>query len=145
MKKFIPLFLFVVLAACNPFAAKEMKITDAYSVETPKTFPAAAVFMTIENNTDIDDRMVGFKTDRAARVELHTMDMANDVMRMRRVDDYTIATGESHTLKPGGDHVMLFGMNQGLVEGEAYDGVAVFEKAGEIPVTVTVRPRENKK
>lgn len=141
MKKFIILFTVVILTACNPFASKDIEIKDAYGFAIPESFPASAIFMVVKNNTEIDDKMIAFKTDVADKVELHTMSNSNNVMRMRRVNDYTIPAGQTHELKPGGDHVMLFKMNQALVAGEKYTGIAVFENAGEIPVTVTVRPR----
>ena len=125
--------------------SQDIEIKDAYGFEIPESFPASAIFMVIENNTENDDRMIGFKTDVADKVELHTMSNENNIMRMRRVNDYVVAAGGVHELKPGGDHVMLFKMRQGLVAGEKYDGIAVFENAGEIPVTVSIRPRDTDK
>ncbi len=128
------------ITACIPFS-NEITINDAYMFATPKTFPAAAIFMTIKNNTKIGDSMIDFKTDRAGRIELHTMAMENDVMRMRRVDGYDIPAGGSHKLKHMADHVMVFDMPSDFVAGEEFQGIAIFEKAGEIPLTITVKSR----
>ena len=128
--------------ACLPLmAAQAMEVTNAYMPATPATFPAAAVFMTIHNDSDTDDRMIDFKTGRAERAELHTMSMEGDIMKMRRVDGYEIPAGETHVLKPMADHVMVFGMSSDFVAGETVDAVALFEKAGEVPVTITVKDK----
>lgn len=140
MKTFI-LALTLFVTACNPFS-NTMEIKHAHMMETPATFPAAAIFMEIKNNTDTNDRMIDFKTDRAGRVELHTMAMDNDIMRMRRVEGYDVASGESHTLKHMADHIMLFDMTSDFVAGEQFQGTAIFEKSGEIPVTITVQSRD---
>lgn len=110
-------------------------------VETPKTFPAAAIFMTLENHMNTDDRMIDFKTDRAGRIELHTMAMDNDIMRMRQVPHYDVPAGGTHTLKHMADHVMVFDMPSDFVAGEKFEGMAIFENAGEVPVTIAVRSR----
>ena len=135
---FLSLF---TLVACNLFS-NEMVIKHAHMMETPKTFPAAAIFMTIKNNTDTDDRMIDFKTDRAGRVELHTMILENDIMRMRRVEGYDIPAGSYHTLKPMADHIMLFDMESDFVAGETFQGIVIFEKAGDVPVTIYIKPRK---
>ena len=44
------------------------------------------------------------------RVELHETRMHNGRMRMRRIPELTIAAGETATLRPGGMHWMLMGM-----------------------------------
>ena len=139
--KTLILALTLFITACNPFS-NEMVIKHAHMIETPKTFPAAAIFMTIKNNTNTDDRMIDFKTDRAGRVELHTMAMENDIMRMRRVEGYDIPSGDKHTLKHMADHIMLFDMPSDFIEGEKFQGTAFFEKSGEVPVTITVKSRD---
>ena len=139
---FVALAALLIFTACDVIAPKEVKVTDAYSFETPARLPAAAIFLTIENNTDSDDRMIAFRTPLASRSELHTMEMNGDIMRMRRINAYDVAVGGTHVLEPGGDHIMIFGVEEDLVAGESFDGVAVMERAGEIPVTINVRERQ---
>jgi copper(I)-binding protein len=140
MKKIIALCFVVVLAGCFP-QANTVVVSDAYMFATPKKFPAAAIFMTISNNTKVDDRVIGFKTDRAGRAELHTMETKNDIMKMRHVDGYDIAAGHTHTLKPMADHIMVFDMVSDFVTGEMVDAIVSFEKAGEVAVTIRVKSR----
>ena len=132
----------LLMAGCLP-QKQGIHINDAYSFATPKTFPAAAIFMTVDNTTDTDDRMIAFKADEVSgRTELHTMQTVNDIMRMRRVDGFDIAAnGGKIELKPMSDHVMLFELVKDIEKGATFNGIAVFEKAGEIPVKVHVKDR----
>lgn len=136
----LALFIPLALGGCFDLP-NTMDVSDVYMMETPKTFPAGAIFMTVKNNTNTDDRIIDFKMTRAGRVELHTMATVNDIMKMRRVDGYNIASGDTHVLKPMADHVMVFDFENNFVEGERFPAILVFENAGEIPVTVDVRAR----
>jgi len=43
------------------------------------------------------------------RIEIHSMTMANGVMSMRQLETLPIAAGDT-ALKPGGNHLMIFGL-----------------------------------
>lgn len=143
MKYTLPIILCFVavigIVACQK--SDTLSITDAYMYETSTDMPAAAVFMTIENNSSQNAHMTGFVMDNVARTELHTMEMTNDVMKMRRVDRYNIPSDESFELKPNGAHIMAFGLTANVTEDQTLQGTAVFEKGKRIPVTITVKSR----
>ena len=46
--------------------------------------------------------------------DLHQHTHINGMMKMRKVDQLSIAAGESVELVPGGYHLMLFGVQDGL-------------------------------
>lgn len=101
-----------------------------------------AVYMTIENRTDEDDRLVAAETDIAGAVELHTVNMAEGVMQMREVEDgIEVPAGGSEVvvLEPGGLHAMLIDLNQALEVGDTFAVDLEFESAGTITVEVEVR------
>jgi copper(I)-binding protein len=76
----------------------------------------------------------------ARRVEIHSMEMDNGVMRMRAVDGgLPIAAGEAVHLAPGGLHIMLMGLTTQLAADSQHEITLVSEKAGEITVTATVK------
>lgn len=149
MRKFILIFVMLLsVTACGggeePAAQSEagtIAINDIYSFIVPSGAPVGAVFMTITNQSNEDDRMIGFKSDHASRIELHTMAMDGEIMRMRQVNGFTIPAGQDHSLRPGGDHIMLYGVQSALAVGQTFNAIAVFEKAGEIPLTVEMRNR----
>ena len=149
MRKIIAFLLVcTVLTACGEDRKGEtsrsgsISISDVYSFAVPAGFPAAAVFMTIDNDGNTDDRLVGFQSDLGERAELHTMAMEGDIMRMRQVQGYNIPADENHILKPGGDHIMIIGLNRSMTAGETFNGVASFEQAGDIQINIKIRPRE---
>jgi periplasmic copper chaperone A len=84
------------------------------------------------------DRLVGATAPISKTVELHTMEMDGNVMRMREVPGIDIPAGKTVELKPGGLHVMFIGLTQTLKAGANFPLTLRFEKAGEVKVTVQV-------
>ena len=60
------------------------------------------------------------------------------VMKMRPLASLDIPAGQPVTLKPGGEHIMLMGLNGPLREGQSFPLTLTFEKAGTREVTVAV-------
>ena len=107
---------------------------------TAPGMPSSAAYVSIANHGDAADRLIAAKTVVARRVEIHSMEMDNGVMRMRAVDGgLPIAAGDSVHLAPGGLHIMLMGLTTQLAADSQHEITLVFEKAGEITVTATVK------
>jgi hypothetical protein len=84
------------------------------------------------------DRLIAGSTTVSSAVELHTMSMEGDVMRMRQVPAIEVPAGGTVELKPGGLHVMFMGLKQPLKAGDTFPLTLRFEKAGEVKVDVKV-------
>lgn len=98
------------------------------------------IYVTIENNSDVDDVLLSATTDVAGTAELHNVTMVEGVMQMRQVDGgIEVPAGETVVLEPGGLHVMLIGLTRSLEEGDTFDVDFEFEEAGEMTVEVEVR------
>ena len=101
---------------------------------------SSAAYGTINNHGDVADRLIAAKTVLARRVEIHSMEMDNGVMRMRAVDGgLPITAGGSVHLAPGGPHIMLMGLTTQLAADSQHEITLVFDKVGEITVTATVK------
>ncbi len=87
------------------------------------------------------DRLLSVSADVAATVELHTMTMDGDVMRMRQVSAIDVPAGKTVELKPGGLHIMLIGLKAPLVNGSSFPLKLRFEKSGEVIVDMKVMSR----
>ncbi|MBL8839133.1 MAG: copper chaperone PCu(A)C [Alphaproteobacteria bacterium] len=98
----------------------------------------SAAYMILRNPAGQPDRLLEASTPAAGRVELHTMTMDNNVMRMRRVDAIDVAAGGATQLRPGGLHVMLMDLRQPLRAGEQLQLTLRFERAGTVQVAVPV-------
>lgn len=129
------------LAFTLPAAAEsKIVIKDAYARVASKAAKAGAAFLEIHNMGDSDDRLIAVRTDFAAKSELHThKDMGDGVMKMMHVEaGFAIPAGGSHALARGGDHLMFMGLNTRLEHGDEVQAVLVFEKAGEVELTIPV-------
>ena len=73
-----------------------------------------AVFLTITNNGQEDDKLVQADSTVAEAVELHESYRDGEVMRMKRVDSMDIPAGGKLELKPGSYHIMLIGVLEEL-------------------------------
>jgi copper(I)-binding protein len=97
-------------------------------------------YLRITNTGNTPDRLTGGTFALAGRVEVHQMSMSGDVMRMAPVaGGLLIAPGETVELKPGGFHLMFMDLKEPLKEGRAVTGTLVFEKAGPVAVSYSVR------
>ncbi|MFV1440882.1 copper chaperone PCu(A)C [Phaeobacter sp. JH18-32] len=131
-----------VAAICFAGAAfaADITVTDSYARVSSKAAKSGAAFMMIENASDSDDRLIAASSDAAKLVQLHThKEGENGVMQMLHVEEgFAVAAGATHMLQRGGDHVMLMGLTRPLEHGDTVDLTLVFEKAGEVTVTVPV-------
>jgi hypothetical protein len=98
-----------------------------------------AVYMTIRNMMDVEDKLIKAESDIAEAIELQAVEDNNGVMETRSVPQLDIPAGGEVELRPGGFHVMLIGLNQELTPGGTINVTLQFEQAGEIAVQAEVR------
>lgn len=153
--------LALTLAACSPapqateelaealVAAEDAAVPQPESVvvhapwirQPPPSAQVAAGYMRIKNPGADTDRLLAVETAAAARVEIHEMEEVDGIMRMREVQGgLEVPASGQVALMPGGYHLMLVEPREGLVAGEQLEATLVFERAGEVPVTFSVRP-----
>ena len=132
----------IVISNLNVTAAASHRFTfsDVQLRATAVRMPSSAAYLKINNNGISDDQLIAARAAIAQRVEIHSIEMDNGVMRMRPVDGgLTIAAGDSLTLAPGGLHIMLMGLTTDLAPGTQHEIILVFEKAGDIKLTATAK------
>jgi periplasmic copper chaperone A len=115
-----------------------MQITGAWSRALPPVAPTGAIYLSIENRGEKPERLIDVSTTAAERAEIHEHVHADGVMRMQRVESVLIEPGRHITFSPGGHHIMLFGLQQPLVDGAQYPITLRFDGAGEVEVEVQV-------
>lgn len=123
-----------------PAFADGIMVMDPYARAASPSAKSGAAFMMIHNTSDQDDRLVAARSDAAKRVELHThVDAGDGVMQMREIEGgIDVPAGATHEMVRGGDHVMLMGLNGPLEQDETINVTLVFEKAGDMVVTIPV-------
>lgn len=102
-------------------------------------------YVTITNKSDVSDRVLSAKSPNADRMEIHEMSMIDGVMKMRKLDDgLLIPAGSTVELKPGGHHLMFFGLNKPFAEGDKIPVTLTLEKAGEVTLELVTAPAGTK-
>jgi copper(I)-binding protein len=126
----------LVVASAALAQPAQLEVNNAWAGATPGKAENGVAFLTIQSPTA--DRLVSASSPVAKKAELHTMSMQGMVMKMRPITGLDIPAGQPVTLKPGGEHIMLMGLDQPLHEGQSFPLTLDFEKAGPRTVTVTV-------
>ena len=138
MKKITALLF--ALAATTAFAqdAKIGAITidHPWARATPGAVKNSAAFMTFDNK-GAADKLISVTGTIAKEIQIHSMITEAGVMKMREITALDIPANGKAELKPGGFHVMLIGIPDGLKEGTKFPLKLKFEKAGEVTVQVT--------
>lgn len=118
-------------------AAPDIKIMEPFA---RASIPNGAVYMHLMNEGEADDRLISVETDVAETAELHetTID-ENEVMQMKPIHAVELPAGGSATLAPGGMHIMLMGLKQGLATGDTFELTLNFEQSGSQTIQVEVR------
>ncbi len=124
-------------AHAHSFKLGEIDIGHPHARPTVAGQPMGGGYLMLDNKGR-DDKLVSASAAISASVELHSMSMEGDVMRMRQVDTIALPTGTKVELKPGGYHLMFVGLKAPLKAGDKFPMKLKFEKAGEVEVTVNV-------
>ncbi len=121
-----------------------LEITDSWAPTSPPNAQAAVVYLTIENDSGADDRLLDVTSSRCGTIELHATQFdENRIMRMRLAEPelLEIPSGETLEMVPGGLHVMCIDLPTPFKAGEAVDLTVSLENAGEIQITTVVENR----
>ena len=114
----------------------QLEVSSAWARATPAKAETGIAYLTIRSPAA--DRLVAVSSPVAKKAELNSMEMSGMVMKMRPLASLDIPAGQPVTLKPGGDHIMLIGLNGPLREGQSFPLTLTFENAGAREVTVAV-------
>ncbi|MGY6709359.1 MAG: copper chaperone PCu(A)C [Rhizobiaceae bacterium] len=121
-------------------ALDDLEIADPWTRVMQPGQQAGGGYLAITNRGNEPDRLIHASTPRAARTEIHSMEIVNDVMTMRPVDGgLEITAGETLSLEPGGYHVMFIGVAEPFVEGQIVPVTLEFETAGRVDLEFEVR------
>ena len=118
--------------------AQSIVVDKAVARATVGKMPNGAAFLQIENK-GADDALLSGSSPAAAKVEIHTMSMDGNVMKMRALDQLELKAGQKIEMKPGsGVHIMLMGLKKPLAVGDKFPLTLNFRKAGKLETTVSV-------
>lgn len=134
--------LFTASVHAQQYRLGNLQIQNPYARATVPNQPSGAAYLGIENTGKDGDRLIGISSPIAKTVQIHTMSMDGNVMKMREVPNIDIAPSAAITMKPGsGYHIMLIGLNGQLKAGDKFPLTLKFEKSGKIDVSVMVEDK----
>ncbi len=122
------------------FHSGSISIESPYAPELPPVSVNGAVFMTIVNEGEGPDQLIKATGSISSKVELHDHieDEATGMLSMREVPSIDILPGERVSLKPGGLHVMLLGLDRPLEKGMEFDLRLEFASGTTLDIVVLV-------
>ncbi|MFT2092348.1 copper chaperone PCu(A)C [Paraglaciecola sp. 2405UD69-4] len=108
---------FIILLGMTSFLGHaELVVTNATVRLLPPGVPNTSAYFSIENLSNKTEILVSASSTIADKVELHNHVLVNDMMSMQQQESVKIEPEETVQFKPGGLHIMLFGLNQKLTE-----------------------------
>lgn len=138
--------LTLAAAQCGSAPAPQPAVSDEPQINIVDSFarasqPNGAVYLTLINEGGVADTLVSAQTDTADAAELHETKVDDrGVAKMTPLDALELPAGQSVKLEPGGKHLMLIGMPEGVAVGDKISLTLNFEKSG--PQTIEVEVTE---
>ena len=135
-------FLVIMLAFGLPGSvvkASTLSVSDGWYRLMPPGSERSAGYLQLENRGPGDSVIVAVRSPQLDKVEIHSHSMKDGVMRMRKLDRFDVPAGEQRAFRPGGYHLMLFGLPPGLVEGASLDFELLLEDGAVVPFTAVAR------
>jgi copper(I)-binding protein len=134
----ITVFL-ALFALTSASAGDNLQVTDVWSRATPPMTEVGAAYFKVENGNSNADKLIGVASPIAERVEMHTHMMMDGMMMMHQLAAVEVPANGILEFKPGGNHIMLIGLEHSLLEGERFPLTLKFMNAGNVELIVTVR------
>ena len=112
-------------------ANAQVTVNDAWVRATVSQQTVTGAFMQLTSAQDA--RLIEVRSPVAATVEMHKMEMVDNVMKMRALAELVLPAGKSVELKPGGYHLMLIDLKAQVKEGDL------------IPITLVIEGKDKKR
>ncbi len=123
-------------AACTsgrPDADPQITVTAAWMRVPPNGRDTSAAYLMIRNDGGADT-LLSVSSPMADDVQMHISEMNGDMMSMREEDSVAIPAHDTMAYQPGGRHLMVFGVREGLKAGDEVPLTLTFARAGKVSV-----------
>ena len=91
-----------------------------YTFETFIGQKNCAIYLTIFNNSERDFKFKNVKTEIASKAEIHDVKRKNNIVKMIKLNELIVKKKNHAYFQPGGKHIMLFGLNRKLEDGDYF-------------------------
>ncbi len=142
VNKIMKLYVFVaVLVGSVQFANADdggLSVTDVWARPVILLNRPGTAYFTVTNKSDKSDVLAKVSSTLAERVEIHLSTNEGGVMKMQQVGHINIPPNGTVSAKPGGYHLMLFGLKKKLAVGDLLPLRLRFLHAGDVNVMAKV-------
>ena len=129
--------MLVLPAAAKDYRLGSLVISSPYAV-SPDPGGPVNVYMTVKNESGSLERIIEVYASGATRSELHQQAKAGDPRSLQELDSLDVPAGGKLELKPGGYHIVLFGLPRTLTPGDGIPLQIEFEFAGRATIEAVV-------
>lgn len=133
----LPLMLVTLMFSVEGHA-DSVEVNDAWARATPPGARTAAVYLSLTAG-ETADRLIGGHTELAREVQVHTHIHEQGMMRMEQIEALVLTPHKTVQLRPGADHLMLIGLQQGLVAGDHFTLTLTFEDNDPMELSIPIR------
>lgn len=133
----------LTLTACNQGGVAEsgepatVQVSGAICRPTPVGRQMTGCYLTLTTATS--DRLVTVSSPDANLVQIHESRIESGMMMMGELrEGLALPAGETVALEPGGNHLMLMGVQEPLVAGDTVALTLTFESSPPLELTATV-------
>ncbi|MBW6424911.1 copper uptake system-associated protein [Rhizobium sp. XQZ8] len=138
MNKITSIVAGLLFASTLPVFAADIRIDHAASHAMVPGAKVGDGYLTIINDGDQPDRLIAAASDRAHSVQLHRMDMANGIMKMREFKGGLVIPPHTTVRLALNYHLMFNNVDKPFRKGETIKATLTFEKAGGIQVGLVI-------
>lgn len=146
MKQIISFALLFFVLQTKVSAEPMLKVQQAWSPEAPPVAKVMAGYLTLVNNGNKKITIVKSESPLFSRVEIHSMEMKDGMMSMKKLEQVSIDSKASLKLKPGNLHLMLIGPKNRVLAGNKIPVTLHFKNGGTFSFELDVNknnPHEN--
>lgn len=136
--------LVLISASCgSDSGAGTITVIDPWTRPTPPGVDEAAIYMTIENDSPVADRLLSARSSGCMVVTPHLTEITDGVSRMTASgeDELDMASGARITMEPNGMHLMCLGVVEALTEGSRLPVTLQFAYGPSLDIEVAVERR----
>lgn len=144
----LTLVLLIFSVLVNSVFANEsngMVVENSYARESIPGTTISSAYMTLNNISKNNLRLIAASSSVSDRVEIHEHTMENGLMKMRQREYVEILAKDSTVFQPSGFHLMIFDLKQPLKAKENIKITLHFDDESSIDVNYLIKGLKQKK
>ena len=139
------IFIFYTSSSfANSISFNGLVISDFWIKATIGKHNMTSGYLTIENTSNIDERLVLLTSEISKKIQLHNIVVKNDIMKMKNLTDGVVIKANSKvSFKPGSYHIMFMKLQKPLIVMNQYQVTLKFENSGSVIVEMPVHNKKS--